>query len=205
MYIFTSRRKTLCRTEESRRCQDHLQQVLPRWGQAALQYLQGWRSSPALEDSGGPCWSLMVPIWAEDHGLLSQSGLICLFVCYSPSSFNVIRYKQSSEHRSKSRSCTHCAGVHNQWAKDLLSHLSVFILTIRVRQWWKADSLTPCFEFRYLRFIRRSGFVCTNVINCPCSLRPMISVCRLASLEIQSGWWRLLGDQSGSRCRWEQF
>lgn len=154
------------------------------WGQAALQYLQGWRSSPALEDSGGPWSSLMVPIWAEDQGLLSQSGLICLFVCYSPSPLNVTRYKQSSEHRSKSRSCTHCAGVHNQWAKDLLSHLSVFILTIRVRQWWKADSLTPSFEFRYLRFIRQSGLVCTNIINCLCSLRPMISVCRLASLKI---------------------
>lgn len=81
--------------------------------EAALQQPQDWTSSLALQGSG-PQWSLTVPIWAEDQGLLSQSGLICLFVCYSPRPLNLTRHKQSSEHRSKSRSHTHHASVLNQ-------------------------------------------------------------------------------------------
>lgn len=53
----------------------------------------------------------------------------------------------------------------------------LFSFWTSVRQWWKVDSLTPSFEFRYLCFIRHSNLVCTIVINCPHSLGARIFVC----------------------------
>lgn len=73
----------------------------------------GLDKSPALQGSGGPQWSLTVPVWA-DQGLLSGSGFICLFVCYLRRPLNVTSHKQSGEQRSKSRSHMQHAGVLNQ-------------------------------------------------------------------------------------------
>lgn len=63
-----------------------------------LSYLAGGRQpfrscSVALQGSSSPWWSLIVPIWAEVKGLFSQSGLVFLFVCFSPKPLNVIRHK----------------------------------------------------------------------------------------------------------------
>lgn len=126
----------------------------------------------------------------------SQVSLVCLFVIYS----DHWRYQgiNSPVNTDKNPDLAHTMPVSSINKLKIFCPTYLFSFWPSVRQWWKADSLTPSFEFRYLCFIRLTGLVCKNVISCPCSSGsydfPICQWYKTEFLRIQSGWWWLVED-----------